>query len=44
MAIRSINPKTGGPGTILFIHCWLCGDPMEVPERDYTHGRVCGKC
>jgi hypothetical protein len=30
--------------TILYIHCWRCGDDMEVPERDYTHGKVCGKC
>jgi len=28
----------------LYIHCWRCGDPMEVEERDYTHGRVCGDC
>lgn len=30
--------------TTLYIHCWRCGDDMEVPERDYTHGKVCGKC
>lgn len=30
--------------TTLYIHCWRCGEPMEVKERDYTHGKVCGKC
>jgi len=28
----------------LYIHCWRCGGDMEVEERDYTHGKVCGKC
>ena len=30
--------------TMLYIHCWGCGEPMEVRERDYTHGKVCGDC
>lgn len=30
--------------TTLYIHCWRCGEPMEVLERDYTHGKVCGQC
>ena len=30
--------------TMLYIHCWKCGEPMEVAERDYTNGKVCGAC
>jgi len=28
----------------IYIHCWRCGDDMAIKERDYTHGKVCGKC
>lgn len=30
--------------TKLYIHCWKCGESMEILERDYTHGKVCGQC
>lgn len=33
-----------GKMTTLYIHCWKCGEAMEVAERDYTHGKVCGQC
>jgi hypothetical protein len=29
---------------VIWIHCWLCGAQFSIKERDYTHGRVCGKC
>jgi hypothetical protein len=30
--------------TLIWIHCSMCGEQFSLKERDYTHGRACGKC
>jgi len=29
---------------IIYPNCWKCGKVFPLPEKDYSHGAVCGKC
>lgn len=29
---------------MIYIHCWRCGAPFSIKEKDYNHHAGCGKC